>query len=135
MEPFDREFRPLLAGRETFSISTTQLVQRQSLTVSEYSSSMGVPMSRTLKPIRNKLIQEVLSGLPSLLDGEIIATSNSFQESTTAVMRADAEIPWEYHIFDYVDTSKSAIAPYSSRMSQLRELFELGHFPEQCPDS
>lgn len=91
----------------------------------------GVPVSRTLKPIRNKRVVEVLSGLPSLLDGEIISVTNNFQDSTSAVMAADSEIPWEYHIFDCVPNGQLEM-PYSSRISALRELIELNHFPPEC---
>lgn len=132
MSLFDREFRPLLAGKgEVLSLkypvgATPKFDGIRVLIVD------GVPVSRTLKPIRNEEIRKVLTGLPTLLDGEIIATSNSFQESTSAVMKADSNIPWEYHIFDYVDITQKTIAPYSGRMAQLRELFELGKLPLQC---
>lgn len=91
----------------------------------------GVPVSRTLKPIRNAGIRKALTGLPSLLDGEIISVTNNFQDSTSAVMSTDSEIPWEYHIFDYVK-NENLETPYSSRIAQLRELMELHHFPLQC---
>ncbi len=91
----------------------------------------GFAVSRTLKPIRNKGIASALHGLPDGLDGEVISASNNFQESTTAVMSADSEIPWEYHIFDYVD-SQGLNVPYASRMSRLQELFERVDLPSNC---
>ena len=97
----------------------------------------GVAISRTLKPIRNKKLQEILSVLKAIgplavLDGEIIANTNNFQDSTTAVMRADAEIPWTYHIFDYIENEDNPDVPYVSRMAKLRELMELHSFPAEC---
>ena len=90
----------------------------------------GQPVSRTLKPIRNKNIRSVLSGLPSILDGELIATGGNFQESTSAVMSADAEIPWEYHIFDYI--KDDPLQGYGNRIRELIELYERSFFPAQC---
>lgn len=91
----------------------------------------GNAVSRTLKPIRNKGIATSLHGLPDGLDGEVISVSNNFQDSTTAVMSADSEIPWEYHIFDYVD-SEGLDVPYAARMSRLQELFETTELPDNC---
>lgn len=89
----------------------------------------GEALSRTLKPIRNKNIQEALKGLPDGLDGELVSMSNNFQDSTTAVMAADSEIPWKYVIFDYVTDSKK---PYSHRVNELVELQERGLLTSQC---
>ena len=92
----------------------------------------GIPVSRSLKPIRNQRIQEILQGLPSILDGEIIANTNNFQDSTTAVMKASAEIPWTYHIFDYIENGQYPDEPYTNRIRKLEELFETTEFPDQC---
>ena len=59
-----------------------------------------------------------------------MAVSGSFQESTTAVMAADSEIPWEYHIFDYIGHGLDE--NYASRIRSLQELFELNDYPPEC---
>lgn len=90
----------------------------------------GIPVSRTLKPIRNKAIAEALTGLPSGLDGELIAESNNFQDSTSAVMSANSTIPWKYYIFDYVKDDPTL--GYTERIRQLVELNDLNPLPKEC---
>lgn len=90
----------------------------------------GQPVSRTLKPLRNLRVRKALEGLPEILDGEIIAKSGSFQESTSAVMAEASEIPWEYHIFDYVDGDLNL--NYADRMRRLQQLFDLQELPSEC---
>ena len=88
------------------------------------------PVSRTLKPIRNKRIKAALTGLPSILDGELVAAGGNFQESTTAVMSTDSELPWEYHIFDYI--KDDPLKGYGNRIRELEELFSRLTFPAEC---
>lgn len=65
----------------------------------------GKPVSRTLKPIRNRFVNQYLSShdLPSL-DGELIVGSatdpNAMQNTTSGVMSADGEPDFTYHVFD-----------------------------------
>ncbi len=130
--PFDKDFKPMLAAKADlmalqYPVAVTPKFDGIRVLIID-----GVPVSRTLKPIRNKRINEILTGLPGLLDGEIIADSNSFQESTTAVMKATSEIPWTYYIFDYVDVNKPSISPYTARMSHLQSLQERGALPKEC---
>ena len=65
----------------------------------------GVPVSRNLKPIRNKFIQKTLTGLP-FLDGELIVGSptakNQFSITSSGVMSEDGEPDFTYHVFDHV---------------------------------
>ena len=123
-------FKPLLATNADllaikYPVAATPKIDGIRCIISD-----GHVLSRSLKPIRNQKIVRVLEGLPGLLDGEIVSVSNNFQDSTTAVMRGDAEIPWEYHIFDYIKSNPDT--PYSSRIAQLKELFETHDFPMQC---
>ncbi len=68
-------------------------------------STLG-PVTRSLKPVRNQYIRQILS-LPDLkgLDGEIvmgpIAADNVFNRTTTAVMTIEGQQQgWRYHVFD-----------------------------------
>jgi len=92
----------------------------------------GVPVSRSLKPIRNLLIHSTLEGVPFILDGELVAAGGNFQQSTTAVMKADAETPWEYHVFDVLDRSWAEPLPFMERYRWLQEIFETVSLPAEC---
>lgn len=64
----------------------------------------GVIMSRKLKPIRNRFVQEALRDLPDGLDGElIVGPSNAtdvFKVTTEGVMSADGKPDFCYYVFD-----------------------------------
>ncbi len=92
----------------------------------------GVAYSRSMKPIRNKVIQNELAGLPSGLDGELISETNTFQDSTSVVMSEESSLPWKYQVFDFVDTSAESIKPFATRMRDLREMFEQGQLSRHC---
>ena len=90
----------------------------------------GQPKTRSLKRVKNKNILETLRGIPHMFDGEIIANTNTFQDSTTAVMKVDAETPWTYYVFDLVLPDQPN-APYTTRINKLREIFETEALPPQ----
>lgn len=66
----------------------------------------GVAMSRSLKPIPNKYVQQVLAAQPSWegLDGELIVgdptASDCFQRTSSGVMTIEGEPAFVYHVFD-----------------------------------
>jgi DNA ligase-1 len=64
----------------------------------------GIAVSRTLKPIPNKYIQEQLKDLPTGLDGELMLNSvdADFNDVQSAVMSEDGEPDFLYCVFDYV---------------------------------
>lgn len=74
----------------------------------------GVAVSRKLKPIPNRHIQERLAGLPDGLDGELIVGEPTgpgvFARSTSGVMSADGEPDFQFHVFDHLSD-----APFHSR--------------------
>ena len=84
----------------------------------------GVPLSRKLKPIPNKHVCKVLSGLPPF-DGEIMMRDDftgkllPFDKVQSAVMSHDGEPEIEYHVFDY---HYSIPAPYKMRYEQAESL-------------
>lgn len=78
----------------------------------------GVAVSRTLKPIPNLHIQQLLSELPSNLDGELIVHKKTFNQIQSEVMREDGEPDVTYYVFDIIDTK----IPYRSRMDFLRDV-------------
>lgn len=64
----------------------------------------GVAVSRSLKPIPNKFIQEKLKGLPDGLDGELVVKINNkvgtFNETQSSVMSENGEPEFFYVLFD-----------------------------------
>jgi len=61
----------------------------------------GFAVSRTLKAIPNKFIQEKLKGLPDGLDGELM-TKGDFNTVQSAVMSEDGEPEFLYVVFDTI---------------------------------
>jgi DNA ligase-1 len=81
----------------------------------------GKLVSRTLKPIPNKYIREILeSVLPDGADGEILYGKN-FQDSTSAVMTSkgntDLADVFSFYWFDYL--KESADKPYVDRTKDI----------------
>lgn len=67
----------------------------------------GSIVSRNLKPIPNRFVQEVLGALPAGLDGELIVGmhrgKNVWNHTSSGVMKADGEPNFRFHVFDYLD--------------------------------
>lgn len=65
----------------------------------------GQAVSRNLKPIPNRYIQEKLRGLPNGLDGELIVGSPTegmvFNRTSSGVMSQDGKPDFMYHVFDF----------------------------------
>lgn len=77
----------------------------------------GIAVSRQLKPIPNKHIQECLKGLPNGLDGELIlGNSLDFSSIQSSIMSEEGRPNFSYVIFDSVLS-----APYSQRLSIFAE--------------
>jgi DNA ligase-1 len=78
----------------------------------------GVALSRSLKPIRNRHVQHVLSfaGLLNGLDGELVVGDpndpNCMQNTTSGVMRETGEPYFTFHVFDKWDLPSE---PYTWR--------------------
>ena len=85
----------------------------------------GHLVSRTGKPIKNNHIRTLLeSFLPDGVDGELM-TSGSFQDITSAVMRADGEPDFKYCIFDLCNDPEAIylqrIAKYVQMIADLKQ--------------
>lgn len=85
----------------------------------------NIPVSRNFKKIPNAHISNLLSGLPSGLDGELLS-GKTFQECTSAVMSEDGIPDFTYFVFDYVKDDLNK--PYLDRMKDLDNL-DLSAFP------
>ena len=132
MQIFGKLFKPLLAGKGSIMLTEFPAAVSPKIDGLRCITTPEGPLSRTLKPIRNKAIHAVLSKVNYFLDGELVAAGGNFQESTTAVMKADSTVDWEYHIFDILDLNRSKPLPFSERYRQLEHLFESGVLPPQC---
>src|SRR3990170_6734133 len=82
----------------------------------------GKLVSRNFKPIPNVHIRQLIeSQLPDGVDGELICTGKSFQQTTSAVMSEDGQRQVDYYIFDWV--MKGGLqTPYCGRMVNLKML-------------
>jgi DNA ligase-1 len=83
------------------------------------------PVSRTLKPIPNKHIREVLTGLPDGLDGELIVggdptADNVYSLTNSGVMSVEGTPDFTYWVFDRWDDPYK----YSIRMTALRGVMD-----------
>ena len=79
----------------------------------------GVAVSRTFKPIRNTYIQALLSTyLPDGVDGEL-TSGDTFQSSTSAVMKITGEPEFKVWIFDWVDPTRPEIDPFCERITNM----------------
>jgi DNA ligase-1 len=81
----------------------------------------GVALSRSFKPLRNKYIQSLLSSaLPDGMDGEL-TSGDTFQSSTSAIMKIEGQPEFDVWLFDYLDPSSETILSYSARIKQLSQ--------------
>lgn len=103
-------FKPLLADRKTPDTSLLRYPVLASPKLDGIRCVIGedgVPVSRTIKPIRNNYTRAKLQELqlPPLLDGELIVGSptahNCMQATSSGIMSIDGEPDFSYHIFDY----------------------------------
>lgn len=79
----------------------------------------GIAVSRTFKPIRNTYIQSLLSAhLPDGVDGEL-TSGDTFQSSTSAVMKITGEPDFKVWIFDWVDPTTDEIDPFCKRIANI----------------
>lgn len=81
----------------------------------------GKVLSRSLKPIPNKYIQEQLSSLPNL-DGELYIHGKSFNDISSEVMSEEGEPHFELIVFDVILDK-----PFNERLSILSELDSSDH--------
>lgn len=110
----------------------------------------GIALSRSLKPIPNKYIQNVLGKLPSayILDGELVVGqpygNDVMQRTSSGVMSEDGEPEFTYFIFDriakeipYVDRYEQIIDVFGSRVTCLLQTWlfspcELEEYERKC---
>jgi DNA ligase-1 len=88
----------------------------------------GVALSRSLKPIRNEVIQNALSdALSNHFDGELIVGAanapNVMQVTTSGVMSASGIPDFTFYVFDYRHPTLYT-EPFSDRYEVLKELVD-----------
>jgi DNA ligase-1 len=84
----------------------------------------GIAVSRNLKPIPNKYIQERLKGLSGGLDGELMVHKKDFNGTQSAVMSEEGEPDFCYYIFDWVDSPN-----FKTRIQDIEKFLLRNHQP------
>lgn len=93
----------------------------------------GQAVSRTFKPIRNQHIQKLLSKhLPDGIDGELTC-GDTFQSSTSGIMRIEGTPDFKAWIFDYVDPNSDSVLPFADRYDQLGDVIYYNNQAEPIP--
>jgi len=84
----------------------------------------GKAVSRNFKPIPNEYVRFwIEQHLPDGVDGELIVEDETFQATTSAVMRESGEPKVVYLVFDYVREG-DVKRPYRERMGDLSEVMK-----------
>ena len=85
-----------------------------------------MPVSRTLKPIPNRYIQDELAMYPPL-DGELLVGDPldpaAFNKSTSGIMSRDGNPDFTFWVFDYID-GLSLHWPFEKRLNMARGILE-----------
>lgn len=81
----------------------------------------GKAVSRKLKPIPNKYIQECLKGLPEGLDGELVLKEGDFNTIQSAVMSEEGKPDFTYVIFDSIFSTQ----PYAIKLFDIKVLLNI----------
>lgn len=118
-------FKPMLAAEADLNTLKFPLAASRKLDGIRCVIQDGEGLTRSLKKIPNKHIQELLRTLPNGLDGELIVGSptdkNVMQATTSGVMRVEGEPIFSFHVFDYVGSPND---PYSVRYANLTEIMK-----------
>lgn len=103
-------FKPMLAGTHTDVAKLIfPLLASQKLDGLRATAQDGVLLSRSLKPLPNKYVQELYKNLPTGLDGELIVgdpfAPDAFRKTTSLVMSDDKPLHFfsevlRLHVFD-----------------------------------
>jgi len=114
----DRITKPMLAGRvEDVATVNFPVIGSPKLDGIRCLKVGGEILSRSFKQIPNRFINRALRELlPEGIDGEILS-GDTFQETTSAVMRIEGEPDFTFHAFDIVTTSLGN--PYTERVKEL----------------
>lgn len=117
-------FRPMLASNEIPGPEDLRFPMLVSPKVDGIRCCIidGVPLSRKLKPIENRHVTKLLTGLPPL-DGELVvgsATSkNGFDASQSGIMSRDGEPDFTYLVFDI--GAQPGDYPFVARLKQAHQ--------------
>jgi DNA ligase-1 len=111
------KFKPILASPiENLETLKFPLIVQPKLDGIRALKIDGQIVSRNLKPIRNRYVQEKLKNIPDGLDGELILlSSNEFNQVSSEIMSEDGEPDFLYVIFDNFLIDKG----YSDRYNEI----------------
>lgn len=109
-------FKPMLAGKVTdIEALEYPLLASPKLDGIRCVIIGGVPLSRNMKPIPNRAIREILTGLPAM-DGELIVGApggkDVFQRTSSGVMSAEGVPEFKFWVFDVI---LQQLMPYNQR--------------------
>lgn len=88
----------------------------------------GVVVSRNLKPIPNKYVQQLLKDIPNGLDGELIVgdptSKTCFRDTSSGCMSEDGEPKVVFYIFDIVDKSRENLLTFEYRFDFVKRWYQ-----------
>lgn len=113
--------KPLLAGNFDPKKAKFPYIATPKIDGIRFLMVEGVAVSRKFKPIRNKHIQTLLQQLPDGTDGELTC-GDTFQSSTSGIMRIEGTPDFKAWIFDYVDPTSNTIRPFNERIQYLDQM-------------
>ena len=103
-----RPFQPMLAPNEIPEMEDVKLPVLASPKLDGYRCTIrdGVALARSLEPIRNRHVQDMLRGLPDGLDGELIVgdptAEGVFNITSSGVSKAEGKPDFTFYVFDIV---------------------------------
>ena len=124
-DTMEKNYKPMLAvSCDDTSLLKFPLIASPKLDGVRAIIANGVVLSRSLKPIPNKYVQERLKNLPDGLDGELIVGDpcepDAYRKTVSVVMSDDKPIEGlVYHVFDI-----QSLGAFTDR---LKVIEEIGH--------
>src|SRR5262245_1718542 len=122
----DKPFRPMLAPNKCVDPEKVAMPCLASIKIDGIRCIIrdGIPVTRTIKPVRNRFITAVLSGLPDGLDGELVCGKpyghDVMKRAQEGVMTADGEPDFTFYVFDRVGP-EAYIDRYNKAVEMVRE--------------
>lgn len=110
--------KPMLSGKAPEDLSTIRYPVLCSPKLDGIRCIMvdGVAMSRSMKPIPNRFIQEQLANVPNGVDGELMV-GGGFNAVTSGIMSRDGEPDFTFFVFDWIPRQGAEQLGFTHRLA------------------